>query len=636
MKTSSLAAALYLLAPSALVSAQEDIVNNLRSGAALDLDATVTVEKGVVSSTQHERRASAVEELWHAGANTKQRNLATDYCAQTSTVQSLTYSGQAVGSMCSEVVDFAFPIPSYCIISDTAEVKVSLSVRGDINGGSEYMDLAWDRSQCCTDCNEGDNPPSSGCSGYLCGSKFGGNHIIRNNPRYNDGDVSNLSACTCPASGPADNSIYSTYCRPNESGFDLAQCCLPPSDELQCFYECADTWYTVERTYTGAELKTKIDADDEVKVALKASPNIENGGCATYSNGVIYNTTSTTDAYVQVDITNGCDCTTTEPTAKPTTTAPTNDPSITACNVKTELHIVDQTRSTCDKGKVSCKFDFTSSNVDTYINGGLDVKVVEVPEDYHASEAADYFASNGVVDSGFSIDFSTDPGCITYPPAGAGNVNLAVACGVFKLTNKQVCALSEDLDAIIAGEDIKIKFMTLELGPTQSSSSSGGSVRSAKTKRAKGSGGFKRMLQEDDSESDLSVTFPQDFVWEATEDLYPMVLSSLTIWEVDACVLLPPGHELAAVKDANSTDPLPLDGECTQVVVPGEDLVLLFKATSDNLWEGRALAGAPKWKSEEIQGHIQAIQGNSKNGKPQVIDFSTESRGRSKGKGGGN
>lgn len=71
-------------------------------------------------------------------------------------------------------------------------------------------------------------------------------------------------------------------------------------------------------------------------------------------------------------------------------------------------------------------------------------------------------------------------------------------------------------------------------------------------------------------------------------------------------------------------------------MVPGEDLVLLFKATSDNLWEGRALAGAPKWKSEEIQGHIQAIQGNSKNGKPQVIDFSTESRGRSKGKGGGN
>jgi hypothetical protein len=163
-------------------------------------------------------------------------------------------------------------------------------------------------------------------------------------------------------------------------------------------------------------------------------------------------------------------------------------------------------------------------------------------------------------------------------------------------------------------------------------------VRAAKTKRAKGSGGFKRLLQEQEQgDDDLLVTFPQSFVWESSEEVhYPMILSSLIVWEVDACVLLPSGHELVAVLDANATEPLPLNGECVQVVVPGEDLVLLFKATPDIF--SRALAGR-KFKYNEIQGHIEAIEGNSKKSKlPKVIDFSTESRGRgySKGRGSGN
>jgi hypothetical protein len=161
--------------------------------------------------------------------------------------------------------------------------------------------------------------------------------------------------------------------------------------------------------------------------------------------------------------------------------------------------------------------------------------------------------------------------------------------------------------------------------------------RAAKSKRAKGSGGFNRFLQEGGDGSDLVVTFPQSFIWESSEELYyPMILSSLTVWTVDACLLLPPGHVLTAVMDANSTEPLLLDGECTHVTVPGEDLVLLFQPVEDIPWGSRALANK-KSATDEIRGHIKATEkgGTHSKGQSKTIDFSTKARGRSSAKGKG-
>ena len=302
-----------------------------------------------------------------------------------------------------------------------------------------------------------------------------------------------------------------------------------------------------------------------------------------------------------------------------------------SCNFEVKLHIVDQTRSMCLKNKVSCKviiFD------DKYIDD-LEVKVVEVPaEDLDLSEASTYF-DEALAESATLAVASANDGSISYEPAVTGMVNVIVACGTFKRNSRRTCALSNDLATMGEGETASLEFMLLIQKDTPSSSSRS---RAAKSKRAKGSGGFKRLLQEEEVEngSDLVVTFPQSFVWESSEELYyPMILSSLTVWTVDACLLLPPGHVLTAVMDANSTEPLPLDGECAHVMVPGEDLVLLFQPVQDIPWGLRALAKKPA--IDEIRGHIEANEkgGAYSNSQRKTINFSTKARGRSNANGKG-
>ena len=153
--------------------------------------------------------------------------------------------------------------------------------------------------------------------------------------------------------------------------------------------------------------------------------------------------------------------------------------------------------------------------------------------------------------------------------------------------------------------------------------------QAATTTRAKGRGGpfVGRLLQdaeeeEEENANDLVVTFPQAFEWEEggdntteeEDEVYPMILSSNTTWEVDACLLLPPGHVLVAVLDADSDQPVPLEGECTQVVVPGEETVLLFQLGEETVPWTRALYKRLKQKKKkcddvkDFHGHIEAVE----------------------------
>lgn len=253
---------------------------------------------------------------------------------------------------------------------------------------------------------------------------------------------------------------------------------------------------------------------------------------------------------------------------------------------------------------MSCKFFIDDTNVGDYFQEDtLEVRIAEVPEDYSVKEASSYFDG---ADPGFTIDnsASTDT-CITYLAAGTGNrrlvtgmINVAIACGTFKLddsTTKYLCAVSEEIASYADNEHILTKFMKLTLNDSNKSSSG---PRAAKSKRAKGSGGLKRLLQEEEAVGDFEVTFPQDITWEsgAGEVLYPMILTSNVTWTVDACLLLPSGHILTDIINAESNEPMPIDGACTHVVLPGEDLVLLFKTIEESMvglvrWETFSRAG---------------------------------------------
>lgn len=213
-------------------------------------------------------------------------------------------------------------------------------------------------------------------------------------------------------------------------------------------------------------------------------------------------------------------------------------------------------------------------------------------------------------------------------------INVAIACGTFKLddsTTKYLCAVSEDIASYADNEHILTKFMKLTLNDSNKSSSG---PRAAKSKRAKGSGGLKRLLQEEEAVGDFEVTFPQDITWEsgAGEVLYPMILTSNVTWTVDACLLLPSGHILTDIINAESNEPMPIDGACTHVVLPGEDLVLLFKTIEESSGRARALGNLFKGRgggrpqdSQDIQGHVVATQvsGNGRPKKAKTIDFTT-------------
>lgn len=310
-----------------------------------------------------------------------------------------------------------------------------------------------------------------------------------------------------------------------------------------------------------------------------------------------------------------------EPPTSPTQEDP--DQVVTTCNIEVEIHIVDQTRTQCPNGKVSCKIVISNDNIHLYseLVADLHVKVVDAPVDYSPADTFQLFDN---AEAGFTINsgsLATD--CITH--SQASGINLAVACG--KFNGERVCSSEEIVSS--ASDSIRIKFMTLTLSSSNSSKSKS---RAAKTKRAKGTGGFhlRRSLQEDEiADRMLSVVYPESFTWESSasgEDYYPMILSPTDEenWTIDACLYVPIGHALEAVLDGSS-EPLPLDGECTHVAVQhGEGIVLLFKivggtSSGDNRLRKRAL----NIFDQNIHAHLSVGDVTLFQNTPETIDFDT-------------
>ena len=249
-----------------------------------------------------------------------------------------------------------------------------------------------------------------------------------------------------------------------------------------------------------------------------------------------------------------------------------------------KLRIVDQTRSQCPNGKVSCRVSITSANSNSYDISNVEVRVAEVPEDYSPRDADMYFDSTDV-STGYT--FGQGNQCATYDVPSEGMTNVIIVCADFTLTSgtERICSMSKNMRP-------KVRFMTV------TRKNRGRRRQAATTTRARGSSGpfVGRLLQESSEEeenaNDLVVTFPQAFVWENTtgeDEVYPMILSSNTTWTVDACLLLPPGHVLVAILDAGSDEPIPIEGVCSHVVVAGEDLVLLFSIAQEEPWSTRTL-----------------------------------------------
>ena len=242
------------------------------------------------------------------------------------------------------------------------------------------------------------------------------------------------------------------------------------------------------------------------------------------------------------------------------------------------------------------------------------MRVAEVPEDYRRRDADMYFDDTDA-SAGYTFGEGNDQ-CATYEQASEGMKNVVIVCAEFNnLTSgpERVCSMSKNMEP-------KVRFITVtrkNRGRRR--------CQAATTTRARGSGGpfVGRLLQdateEEENANDLVVTFPQTFGWEegqanttGEDEVYPMILSSNTTWEVDACLLLPPGYVLVAVLGADSDEPVPLEGECTQVVVAGEETVLLFQLAEDTLPWTRALKQKKKKKKcddvEDFHGHIEAIE----------------------------
>ena len=308
-----------------------------------------------------------------------------------------------------------------------------------------------------------------------------------------------------------------------------------------------------------------------------------------------------------------------------------------------KLLIVDQTRSQCPNGKVLCRVSITSANSNSYDISNVEVRVAEVPEDYRPRDTEIYF-DNSDVSAGYT--FGQGNQCARYEKASEGMKNVIIVCAEFNnLTSgaERICSMSKNMRP-------KVRFITV------TRKNRGRRRQAATTTRARGSSGpfVGRLLQEsseeEENENDLVVTFPQAFVWENTtgeDEVYPMILSSNTTWTVDACLLLPPGHVLVAILDADSDEPIPIEGVCSHVVVAGEDLVLLFSIAQEEPWSRRTLKrigmtsmiekkkkDKPKEGNDVIAGKITAEQKKKYfKGKKAVMNIETPTRNkRSKGK----
>lgn len=268
----------------------------------------------------------------------------------------------------------------------------------------------------------------------------------------------------------------------------------------------------------------------------------------------------------------------------------------TTCNVKIELHVVDQTKTKCNgdrDGKASCK---------VFLSDNMDIAIIATPSSYTPKMSDEYFDS--------ANQRSTLPvDCISHPTAADGSY-LAVACGMFN--GERICASKK----VNSGGETVIKFMEL----TKKDSSIkmlGASIVQAKGPKRRRA--LRSLQEEATAESTLSVVYPQSFHWDSSTEYYPMIFTSAETWTIDACLYIPAGHILSAVFDAESAAPLPINGECTHVLVPGEELVLLFQATSEPLLsrlrkrERRLLPFLADNDifDHEIHGHITAALDNS-------------------------
>ena len=84
-------------------------------------------------------------------------------------------------------------------------------------------------------------------------------------------------------------------------------------------------------------------------------------------------------------------------------TPDTQEPAtVSTCNIEVEVHIVDQTRTHCPSGKVSCKIVLSNDNMHLYSHlvAGLNVKVVDAPADHSPTDIEELFNN---ADAGFSI-----------------------------------------------------------------------------------------------------------------------------------------------------------------------------------------------------------------------------------------
>jgi parallel beta-helix repeat protein len=201
-----------------------------------------------------------------------------------------------------------------------------------------------------------------------------------------------------------------------------------------------------------------------------------------------------------------------------------------------ELHIVDQTKTLCGNGKVSCKLPME----------GVETMVMEMPADYTPKDADLYFEAGLALGTGVSLADGT-----SAVPHYEGGTLLAVSrwsadAGTWVYTSKEIVGGSADLKYM---KQVKkngdVRYLAATVVVTH------GSL--------------------------LETIFPQYFVWEDTVEYYPVAYVTDDNWEVDVCADAPDGYELTSILDEN--DQVVTTSECMHTVIPGDPRLFLYELT---------------------------------------------------------
>ena len=75
--------------------------------------------------------------------------------------------------------------------------------------------------------------------------------------------------------------------------------------------------------------------------------------------------------------------------------------------------------------------------------------------------------------------------------------------------------------------------------------------------------------------SALNITYPEYTLWNGDEELYPFAYESAENWDVDVCMNVPAGYQLAGILDEN--EQVVSTSECLHALVAGTPRVFLFK-----------------------------------------------------------